>query len=106
MLSGSCTVVATSWPLARSVVAGVASEAQTGADYKASTEVKEVRNMLNRTRLALGASPTTMPSRDSIGVSKVAAMIYTQRDGQLDAFFDKAAIGAAQHTRVRACACA
>jgi hypothetical protein len=53
-----------------------------------------VRNLLNRTRLALGAPPATLPSRDNPGVCKLCCMLYTERRGPLDAFFDKAALPA------------
>lgn len=74
---------------------GIAAEAQVGEWHTPGIdEHHEIRNLLNRTRLALGAPPATMPSRDSPDVCKLAAMIYTERLGPIDAFFDKAALTA------------
>jgi hypothetical protein len=71
---------------------GIVSEAHVGEAHAGATEQMEVRNLLNRTRLALGAPPATLPSRDNRGTSKLAAMIYTDRHGSLDAFFDRKAL--------------
>lgn len=49
---------------------------------------REVRNMLNRTRLALGSAPAFVPCRDSPGTSKLAAFLYTDHCGPVDKIFD------------------
>ena len=74
----------------------IAAEASVGHSHAANHAHAEVRNLLNRARLALGAAPSTLPSRDNPGVSKIAAMIYTERVGALDAIFDRAALRAMQ----------
>ncbi len=63
-----------------------------GAESGTESEAREVRNLLNRTRLALGAAPSTLPSRDHPDTCKLAAFLYTCRDGPIDAFFDRAAL--------------
>merc|ERR1712061_545831 len=56
--------------------------------YDANKAPIEVRNLLNRTRLSLGAPPLTLPSRDQVGLSKIAAMLYTDRKGPLSEIFN------------------
>eukprot|EP00440_Ansanella_granifera_P054017 gb/GFBE01058559.1/.p1 GENE.gb/GFBE01058559.1/~~gb/GFBE01058559.1/.p1 ORF type:complete len:597 (+),score=162.97 gb/GFBE01058559.1/:1-1791(+) len=55
---------------------------------------KEVRNLLNRTRLALGHDPMTLPDRDQVGVSKIAAAVFTDRLGKISDIFDQKALDA------------
>jgi len=73
---------------------GIAAQAEVGLGFDAKNKPKEVRNLLNRTRLALGAPHLTMPSRDAVGISKLAAMVYTDRKGSLETIFDKEALAA------------
>ena len=54
----------------------------------------EVRNLLNRTRLALGASPAVVPRVDRPDVSKIAAFLYTDVEGSVDDIVDKAKLQA------------
>jgi len=54
----------------------------------------EVRNLLNRTRLCLGAEPKTLACADAVGMSKLAAMVYTDHSGSLGDVFDKDALAA------------
>jgi len=73
---------------------GISSEASVSSNYHSANCWQEVRNLLNRTRLALGSPPSTLPSRDQSNVSKLAAMIYTERSGSLETFFDSVALHA------------
>ena len=72
-------------------------QATLGHEHRAKEEYEEVRNLLNRTRLALGAPPGTLPSRDNPNVSKIAAMIYTECVGPLDGIFDRRALSSMIH---------
>eukprot|EP00406_Dinophysis_acuminata_P075464 CAMPEP_0179259136 /NCGR_PEP_ID=MMETSP0797-20121207/25669_1 /TAXON_ID=47934 /ORGANISM="Dinophysis acuminata, Strain DAEP01" /LENGTH=616 /DNA_ID=CAMNT_0020967177 /DNA_START=61 /DNA_END=1911 /DNA_ORIENTATION=- len=54
-------------------------------------QIKEVRNVLNRTRLALGADPATLPCRDEPTVAKLAVAVFTKRLGPIGGIFDQAA---------------
>jgi len=54
----------------------------------------EVRNLLNRTRLALGAEPNSLPCRDTPQAAKLAAMLYTNVKGPLSDVFDTKALAA------------
>jgi len=59
-----------------------------------SEQGKEVRNLVNRTRLSLAAPPLTLPCKDDIGKSKICAMIFTDIKGNLSDFFDTNAVNA------------
>jgi len=70
------------------------SGAHISAKHKARHGALEVRNLINRTRLSLGAVPMTLPSRDERGIAKLAAMIYTEQRGDLDSIIDQKALHA------------
>mmetsp|Transcript_27209 Transcript_27209/g.84674 ORF Transcript_27209/g.84674 Transcript_27209/m.84674 type:complete len:500 (+) Transcript_27209:132-1631(+) len=73
---------------------GLDGNASTSKKYAESQMPLEVRNLLNRTRLCLGAGPQTLPCRDRPHVAKLAAMIYTDRKGPLDEIFDSKVLAA------------
>mmetsp|Transcript_88392 Transcript_88392/g.250515 ORF Transcript_88392/g.250515 Transcript_88392/m.250515 type:complete len:515 (+) Transcript_88392:76-1620(+) len=73
---------------------GLDKDAQSSKKYAGKQEQLEVRNLLNRTRLALGAEPAKLPSRDHPGLSKIAAMLYTNRAGPVNEVFDSQALQA------------
>lgn len=54
----------------------------------------ETRNMLNRTLLALGDPPATLPMRDHPGWCKFAVFVYTNKVGNLTDFFNIEALKA------------
>lgn len=56
------------------------------------TETMEVRNLLNRSRLALGFDPSTLPCRDKPGAAKIAAAVFTNRLGDIKDIFNAAVI--------------
>lgn len=63
------------------------------SDYAARLEkpdaaTKSLRNLLNRTMIALGREPPTLPTRDHKGVALVCAYCYTTQTGALDDILD------------------
>mmetsp|Transcript_21317 Transcript_21317/g.44251 ORF Transcript_21317/g.44251 Transcript_21317/m.44251 type:complete len:496 (+) Transcript_21317:3-1490(+) len=73
---------------------GLDAHAQSSSRHTERHQMMEVRNLLNRTRLSLGACPQTLPSRDMPHVAKLAAMLYTSNIGPLNGIFDSDVLSA------------
>jgi len=70
----------------------IAHEAKVSAKVQEESDTFEVRNLLNRTRLALNCPPADVPSRDHPDWSKLAVFVYTDRVGPIGEIFDVDAV--------------